>query len=189
LFQIGFGMSPLQSGLLTFGGAIGAMTMRTSVAPILRRFGIKRVLLINTVLAVGFIAACSLFRPTSPYWFILSVLVVGGFFRALQFSSLNSLAFADLGTSEMSKATGFTSVAQQMSITAGVALAALAVEAARYIRHDTDLTVTDFSWAFLVVGCVSASSIFMLLPLPLDAGASLTAAPPPEAPPPESGKL
>lgn len=189
MFQIGFGLSPLQSGLLTFAGAVGAMTMRMSVAPILRHFGIKRVLLINTMLATGFIAACATFTPDSPYWFILIVLLIGGFFRSLQFSSLNSLAFADIGTSDMSKATGFTSVAQQLSITAGIAIGALALEAARSIRGDITLVSTDFSIALLVVACVSATSIFMLIPLPIDAGAALTAQPPPEAPPPESGKV
>jgi MFS family permease len=189
LFQIGFGLSPLRSGLLTFGAAVGAMTMRTSVAFILRRFGIKRVLVINSLLASAFIAACALFRPESPYWFVLGILVIGGFFRSLQFSSLNSLAFADLGTSDMSKATSFTSVAQQLSITAGVAIGALALEGARFVKGDMTLTPGDFSWAFLVVACISASSIFMLLPLPIDAGASLTAPPPEEAPPPESGKV
>jgi hypothetical protein len=81
----------------------------------------------------------------------------------------------------MSKATGFTSVAQQLSITAGVALGALALESARFLRHETTLTVSDFSWAFLVVAAISASSIFMLIPLPIDAGASLTAPVPEEA--------
>ncbi|HVT56551.1 MAG TPA: MFS transporter [Xanthobacteraceae bacterium] len=189
LFQIGFGLSPLQSGLLTFAGAIGAMTMRMSVAPILRRFGIKRVLLINTFVASGFIAACGLFRPESPYWLILLVLLIGGFFRSLQFSSLNSLAFADIGNSDMSKATSFTSVAQQLSITAGIAIGALTLEAARYLRGDILLTPADFSWAFFAVALFSMSSIFMLIPLPIDAGASLTAQPPPEAPPAESGKV
>lgn len=189
LFQIGFGLSPLQSGLLTFAGAAGAMAMRASVAPILRRFGIKRVLLINTGIASGFIAACALFRPDSPYWFILSILLIGGFFRSLQFSSINSLAFADLGDSDMSKATSFTSVAQQLSITAGIAIGALGIEGARYFRGDTMLAPTDFSWAILLVSLISASSFFVLRSLPIDAGASLTASPPPEAPPPESGKV
>src|SRR6202158_379834 len=188
LFQIGFGMSALQSGLLTFVGAIGAMVMRASAATILRRFGIKRVVLINTVVAASFIAACALFRPDTPYALIISVLLVGGFFRALQFTSLNSLAFADLGSSEMSQATSFTSVAQQISITAGVAVAALAIEGVRFVRGDVVLAASDFIPAFLVVALVSASSIFFLLPLPIDAGASLTALPPDEAPPPESGK-
>jgi EmrB/QacA subfamily drug resistance transporter len=188
LFQIGFGMSALRSGLLTFAGAIGAMVMRASAATILRRFGIKRVVLINTIVAASFIAACALFRPDTPYAFIVFVLLVGGFFRALQFTSLNSLAFADLGSSEMSQATSFTSVAQQISITAGVAVAALAIEGVRFVRGDVVLAASDFIPAFLVVAVVSASSIFFLLPLPIDAGASLTALPPDEAPPPESGK-
>jgi len=189
LFQIGFGLNPLQSGLLTFAGAAGAMTMRVSVAPILRRFGIKRVILINAVVASAFIGACALFRPETPYWIILLVLLAGGFFRSLQFSSLNSLAFADVGSSDMSKATSFTGVAQQLSITAGVAIGALALEGARYMRGETILTVSDFSIAFLVVAAFSVSSIFMLLPLPIDAGAALTAQPPPETPPAESGKV
>ncbi|HEY4862789.1 MAG TPA: DHA2 family efflux MFS transporter permease subunit [Xanthobacteraceae bacterium] len=188
LFQIGFGMSALRSGLLTFVGAIGAMVMRASAATILRRFGIKRVVLINTIVAASFIAACALFRPDTPYAFIVFVLLVGGFFRALQFTSLNSLAFADLGSSEMSQATSFTSVAQQISITAGVAVAALAIEGVRFVRGDVVLAASDFIPAFLVVAVISASSIFFLLPLPIDAGASLTALPPAEAPPPESGK-
>ena len=120
--------------------------------------------------------------------FILFVLLVGGFFRALQFTSLNSLAFADLGASEMSQATSFTSVAQQISITAGVATAALALEGVRFVRGDVALAASDFVPAFLIVAAISALSIFFLLPLPLDAGASLTAPPPDEVPPPESGK-
>jgi len=188
LFQIGFGMSPLQSGLLTFGGAIGAMVMRASAATVLRRFGIKRVVVINALVASGFIGACALFGYDTPYWFILSVLLIGGFFRALQFTSLNSLAFADLGSSDMSQATSFTSVAQQLSITAGVATGALALEGARFIRDDTVLMASDFPPVFMVVALISASSILLLLPLPIDAGASLTAPPPDEAPPPESGK-
>jgi EmrB/QacA subfamily drug resistance transporter len=186
LFQIGFGMTPLQSGLLTFAGAVGAMAMRANAARILRRFGIKRVVLINSIVASGFIAACALFRPETPYWFILSVLLIGGLFRALQFTSLNSLAFADLGSSQMSQATSFTSVAQQLSITAGVAIAALALESVRYVRGDDLILASDFMFAFLVIGGLSACSIFFLLRLPIDAGASLTAKPPIEAPEAES---
>src|SRR5690606_20260598 len=134
LFQLGFGMTPLKSGLLTFAGAGGAMAMRICAAPILRRFGIKRVVLTNIVLATGFIAACALFRPDTPYIVIVLVLLAGGFFRALQFTSLNSLAFADIGPNLMSHATGFTSVAQQLSVTAGVAIGALTLEVVRFLR-------------------------------------------------------
>lgn len=181
MFQIGFGMSPLESGLLTFAGAAGAMLMRASAAPILRRFGIKRVLLVNTVIATLFLAACGLFQPGTPYFIVIAVLFIGGFFRSLQFTSLNSLAFADLGSSTMSQATSFTSVAQQISISAGVALGAIVIESLRYARGSHEILLSDFSIAFFVVAAFSFTAIFMLIKLPIDAGASLIAAPPPEA--------
>ena len=187
MFQLGFGMNALQSGLLTFAGAAGAMLMRASVAPILRRFGIKRVLVINTVVAAGFIAACGFFQPGTPYFIIIAVLFVGGFFRALQFSSLNSLAFADLGQSTMSQATSFTSVGQQISVSAGVAVGAIVLESLRYARGSNEILLSDFSIAFFVVAACSVTAIFMLIRLPIDAGASLIAPPPPQAEDTERG--
>jgi len=181
MFQLGFGLTPLQSGLLTFSGAAGAMLMRASAAPILRRFGIKRVLLTNALIATAFIAACGLFTPGTPYFIIIAVLFVGGFFRSLQFTSINSLAFADLGSSTMSQATSFTSVAQQISVSAGVAVAAMVLETLRYARGTHEILLSDFSIAFFAVSLCSLVSIFFLLKLPIDAGASLIAPPPPQA--------
>jgi EmrB/QacA subfamily drug resistance transporter len=187
MFQLGFGLSPLQSGLLTFAGAAGAMLMRASVAPILRRFGIKRVLIVNIFIATGFIAACALFTPGTPYFIIIAVLFVGGFFRALQFSSLNSLAFADLGQSTMSQATSFTSVAQQVTVSAGVAVGAIVLEILRYSRGSQEILLGDFSIAIFVVSLISFCAIFTLMKLPIDAGASLIASPPLEAEDTERG--
>jgi EmrB/QacA subfamily drug resistance transporter len=181
MFQLGFGLSPLQSGLLTFAGAAGAMLMRASAAPILRRFGIKRVLVVNTIVATIFIAACGLFEPGTPYLIIIAVLFIGGFFRALQFTSLNSLAFADLGTSTLSQATSFTSVAQQISISAGVAVAAIVLESLRFARGTQEILLGDFAVAFFAVSAISLTAIIMLIKLPIGAGTSLIAAPPPEA--------
>jgi MFS family permease len=181
MFQLGFGLSPLQSGLLTFAGAAGAMLMRASAAPILRRFGIKRVLVVNTIVATIFIAACGLFQPGTPYFIIIAVLFIGGFFRALQFTSLNSLAFADLGTSTLSQATSFTSVAQQISISAGVAVAAIVLESLRFARGTQEILLGDFAVAFFAVSAISLTAIIMLIKLPIGAGTSLIAAPPPEA--------
>jgi EmrB/QacA subfamily drug resistance transporter len=191
MFQIGFGMTPLQSGLLTFAGAVGAITMRANAPRVLRAFGIKHVIVINTFIAAGFIAACGFFTQETPHWLIFAMLLVGGFFRALQFTSLNSLAFADLSQRAMSKATSFTSVAQQLSISAGVAVSALALESVRLWRGDSAILAADFLPAFLVVGLISACAIFFLLPLPKNAGESLIRRPaakkppPPEAGPPE----
>jgi EmrB/QacA subfamily drug resistance transporter len=173
MFQIGFGMTPLQSGLLTFAGAVGAIAMRANAPRVLRRFGIKPVIVVNTFIAAGFIAACGFFTETMPHWLIFAMLLVGGFFRALQFTSLNSLAFADLPERAMSKATSFTSVAQQLSISAGVAVSALVLESVRLLRGDNQILAADFLPAFLVVGAISACAIFFLIPLSKNAGESL----------------
>ncbi|HAN63397.1 MAG TPA: MFS transporter, partial [Rhizobiales bacterium] len=80
-------MSPLQSGLLTFASAIGAIAMKTTAAPILRRFGFKRVLVTNAVVSGFFIAAIAMFTLGTPHTLVLAVLLVGGFFKSLQFTS------------------------------------------------------------------------------------------------------
>ena len=178
LFQLVFGLTAFASGALTFAGAIGAILMRATAAPILRRFGIKRVVTYNAAIAAGLIAACALFVPGVSHLFIIALLLVGGFFRSLQFTSINSLAYADLETKSMSQATSFTSVAQQLSISAGVTVAALVLETLRYSRGGSAILVSDFQIAFLIVGAISLSCILFVLPLPKDAGSALTRRPP-----------
>jgi EmrB/QacA subfamily drug resistance transporter len=174
LFQIGFGLTPFQSGMLTFWGAIGAMAMRTTAPLVLRHAGFKRVIVANGVVAGLFIAVAALFTDATPHVVIGAVLAAGGFFRSLQFTSVNSLAFADLDSRGMSHATSITGVAQQLSIAIGVALAALALDATRYVRGDVVLMAQDFAPAFLLAGAVSVISALVFLPLPKDAGAALT---------------
>jgi len=175
LFQLGFGMTAFESGLLTFWGAIGAMLLRPTTPFILRRFGFKRVVLINALIAGIFIFAPAFFSPTTPHLTIGAVILVGGFFRALQFSSVNSLAFADLENKQMSQGTSITSVAQQLSIAAGVAIAALALDATRYARGDIGIVFEDFAPAFILVGVIAMTSALFFIWLPKNAGASLTA--------------
>jgi EmrB/QacA subfamily drug resistance transporter len=174
LFQLGFGLSPFESGMLTFWGAIGAMVLRPTVPVILRRFGFKRVILINVMLATGFIAAPALFTAATPYAAIAAVMLTGGFFRALQFSSVNSLAFADLDNKQMSQATSITSVSQQLALATGVAVAALVLDATRIARGDAMIVAEDFAPAFITVAVVALCSIFLFLRLPQNAGAALT---------------
>jgi hypothetical protein len=175
MFQIGFGMTPFESGLLTFWGAVGAMLLRPTVPVILRRFGFRHVILVNGLIASFFIATPAFFTAATPYAVIAGVLLIGGFFRALQFSSVNSLAFADLDSRQMSQATSITSVAQQLAIATGVAVAALALDATRFTRGDTALLAADFAPAFVIVGVIAVCSAFFFIGLPKDAGSALTA--------------
>ena len=171
--QLGFGMTPLQSGMLTFTTAVGAIAMKTTAAPILRRVGFKRVLVWNAVISALFIATASLFSAATPSAVIMAVLLVGGFFRSLEFTAVNSLAYADIGDRDMSKATSFASVGQQLSMSAGVAVAALVLEFERMGRGSQDVLASDFPAAFLVVAAFAASSAFVFMRLPKTAGSSL----------------
>jgi EmrB/QacA subfamily drug resistance transporter len=174
LFQIGFGLTPFQSGLLTFSAAVGAITMRATAAPILHRIGFKRVVVANALIASLFIGIAALFTPQTPYWLIVVVLLAGGFFRSLQFTSVNTLAYADVETRIMSQATSIASVAQQLALSSGVAVAALALEAARAARGDVAVVAADFAPAFIFAGAVAMLSVLFFVRLPKDAGASLT---------------
>lgn len=175
LLQLGFGLTPFQSGMLTFATALGAIAMKATAAPILRRFGFRQVLVVNAFVSAAFIGATALFTPVTPHAAILAVLLVGGFFKSLQFTSINSLAYADIEPRAMSRATSFASVAQQLSMSAGVAVGALVLEFERHGRPHAAVVPEDFAAAFITVATISALSAFVFLRLPRAAGASLSA--------------
>jgi EmrB/QacA subfamily drug resistance transporter len=173
--QLGFGLTPLQSGLLTFASAAGAVAMKTTAAPIIRRFGFKRILVWNAIISSLFLAVIALFTAQTPHIVILAVLLVGGFFKSLEFTGINSIAYADIDTKAMSRATSFASVAQQLSLSAGVAVGALMLEIQRMGRDDIRVEAGDFPLAFVLVALLAASSTFVFARLPKGAGATLSA--------------
>src|SRR5262249_55848194 len=92
LMQLGFGLSPLESGLITFASALGAIGMKAMAAPIVRRYGFRRVLIINSVICSLFLAACASFTPSMPVAFIIALLFIGGFFPSPPFPRIKALA-------------------------------------------------------------------------------------------------
>jgi EmrB/QacA subfamily drug resistance transporter len=174
LFQLGFGMSALQSGLLTFAGAMGAMLMKTTAGPIIRTFGFRTVLLGNAVIASSFLFAMALFRPWTPHLLIFFVLLAGGFFRSLQFTSLNTLAYADVPTSRMSRATSLQSMAQQLAMSIGVGTGALMLHLTLVFHDKATLSAGDFTPAFIAVGTISVSCLFFFFGLSPYAGAEVS---------------
>jgi EmrB/QacA subfamily drug resistance transporter len=185
-FQLGFGMSAFQSGLLTFVSAIGAIAMKTTAAPIIRRYGFKRVLVVNALISSLFMAVIALFTPATPHAVILGLLLVGGFFKSLQFTSINTIAYADIDNRAMSRATSFASVAQQLSLSAGVAIGALVLELERMGRNSHEVLLADFPSAFVLVSAIAASSALIFATLPRDAGANLSTRARPVGTPEES---
>src|SRR5262249_61071464 len=119
------GLSPFKSGLVTFASALGAMGMKTLAARIIRTFGFRNLMTINAVVSSLFLAACALFTVNTPLLLIMIILVVGGFFRSLEFTAINTVAYAEVEPAQMSRATTLVSVNQQLAISAGGAGGAL----------------------------------------------------------------
>ncbi len=174
MLQVGFGMSPFRSGMITFASALGAMGMKWATANILRQFGFRTILVCNAVISFGFLAVCAAFTQTTPVAIMVTLLLVGGFFRSLQFTSINTIAYADIDPARVGRATALVSVGQQLSISAGVAIGALAVETTLWMRGGGALQAADFHPAFLAVAAISALSVFIFASLPVDAGAEMT---------------
>lgn len=173
LLQLGFGMSPFRAGLLTFVSAAGALVMKTAAPPILRRFGFRTVLTVNAVIVGLIFMAYGLFKPDTPHWLIMIVLLVGGFFRSLQFTSLNGLAYADIDQSRMSRASTMSSIAQQLVQSVGIGLAAMLLHFFMVAEGQKHLTAASISPGFLVVGAITFISLAFFIPLPKDAGDEL----------------
>jgi EmrB/QacA subfamily drug resistance transporter len=170
LMQVGFGLSPFRSGLVTFASAVGAMGMKTLAARLIKTFGFRNIMMINAVVSSIFLAACALFTVTTPLLLIMIILVVGGFFRSLQFTAINTVAYAEVKPVQMSRATTLVSVNQQLAISAGVAVGAFSVESTMLVRHVQELGAADFAPAFLVVAVISAVSAYFFYLMPVDAG-------------------
>jgi MFS family permease len=174
LLQMGFGMNALEAGMLTFTSAAGALLMKTTARPIISWFGFKRVLIGNQVITGVILMGYALFNIGTPHVLIIATLLFGGFFRSLQFTALNTLAFADIPQSQMSRASSLSSMGQQLSQSIGIGLAAMLLAGMRSAHHSTALQAADVSPAFAIIGAVSLLGLFYFIPLPRDAGAEVS---------------
>ncbi len=173
LLQIGFDLTPFQSGLITFTGALGSIFMKAAVARVLKRFGYRPVLVYNSLISAAFLAACASFLPGMPFAAMVAILLAGGFFRSLQFTAINTIAYAEIDPALMSRATTLVSVAQQLALSTGVAVGALVVEITLRLTHGSAMGAMDFPPAFLVIGAITAAASLIFLRLSPDAGAEL----------------
>jgi EmrB/QacA subfamily drug resistance transporter len=170
LFQIGFGLNPLQSGILTCATAVGAMFMKTITVFILRRFGFRTVLSINGVAASAIIVAFGLFTATTPHVVIAAVLLVSGCLRSLQFTALNAISFADIAPQNMSQAASVSSMAQRLSQSVGIAAGAYFLQLSSVVQNHATIVTADFWPAFLGIGLISVAAPLLHLRLPPEAG-------------------
>jgi EmrB/QacA subfamily drug resistance transporter len=173
MLQLGFGMTPFQSGALTFVSGLGAMVMKFAAQPILRRFGFRKVLGVNAVIAALFVLAPAFFSPVTPWQAMMLVLFVGGLSRSLQFTSINAIAYADVSAERLSSATSFSAVMQQLTGTIGITLAAMLLEATGAFRGLAATDLGNFPVVYAVIGFMTLTSALAFARLSPKAGATL----------------
>jgi hypothetical protein len=173
MLQIGSGLTPFQSGMITFVSAIGALGMKFATTQVLRMVGFRRVLVFGSLVSAVSVAANGLFTPATPYIVILAVLLGGGFLRSMFFTGVNALTYAEVSTQDTSKATPIAAVGQQLSIALGVALAGGILEVATAV-HGGPLMLADFHIAFFIVAAISALASLSFVRLAPDAGSAVS---------------
>jgi EmrB/QacA subfamily drug resistance transporter len=172
LYQIGLGYPAWQAGLLTMPQAAAAMGMKMISRPILARFGHRTILLGNTVCLGVNIMLFTLIHPGSPWWGIILLSFTQGFFSSLQFTSMNSLVYADVEDRSASKASSIASTAQQLSLSFGVAVGSLVVGwfLGTVNQHDPLQAVPALHKAFFTLGGLTILSSFTFWGLHADDG-------------------
>jgi len=181
LLQIGFGLDPLHSGLLTAAAAAGALFMKTLTTAILRRYGFRSVLTLNAVASSAVLAAYGLFTAATPHFIIIAMLLFGGCLRSLQFTALGAISYADVDREAMSQATSFSSMAQQLTQSLGVAVGAYALQLSSVLHGHQTISASDFWPAFLAVAIISSASLFIHAELPPGAGSEVSGHTKPQA--------
>lgn len=174
MLQIGLGYTAFEAGMVTFASTLGAILMKFTVAPIVRRFGFRELLIVNGLLSCLFIAFKGGFNAATPYAVMFGVLLMAGFMRSLQFSSLNTLAYADVEHGDMAKANALYTVLQQLFIALGVAAAAFLLDARLWWAGRSELVTADFAFALVVLAGFSALSVLPYVRLDKNAGASVS---------------
>ena len=175
LFQLQFGMDPFAAGLMVLSIFIGNLAMKAVTSPILHRFGFKRVMIINGVLSILSIIACIFIDPNMPISIIVAILFLNGIFRSMQFTSINTIGFADLAPGQISSASAITSASMQLGNTLGVALASLGLVVAHKLgdAQTSSLSLQDFQMSLAFIAFISFMGLVCLFRLPSNAGESI----------------
>ena len=155
LLQVGFGLNPFQSGLLTFLNTAGAMSMRAWVRHLVRRFGFRAVFMSGVFLDSGLMAGFALFEPTTPHLLIAAYLFIFGVLRSAQMIGMSALAYSDIADENMSKATTVFALAQRLSQSLGVGISATLLA---FLAGTGAISLLDFKIVFIAIALIMASS-------------------------------
>jgi len=174
LFQLAFGLDPFASGLLLLAVFAGNLGMKPATSTVLNRVGFKTTLLLNGCIAIATILGCSLLTPETPKAVIIPLLFVSGLARSMQFTTLNTLAFADIPQPRMSGANTLFSMLNQMASGLGIAIGAIALRLGASLHPGADAVTThDFRIAFWVVAVLAMAAFLDFHRLAPDAADAL----------------
>lgn len=174
MLQYGFGLSPAASGFITLASAAGMVLLRIIATYVLRHFGFKRALLFCAVINAFFMGGCALFTRLTPQSVIFIFLLVGGMFRSLEFTALNTIAYADMPEKYLSRANTLYNMLQQLMLSMGVAVGASFLNLTLLFKHKTMLGEADFAPTFMMIGLFSIVSLFFFSKLSPNAGADMS---------------
>jgi EmrB/QacA subfamily drug resistance transporter len=173
MFQIVFGLSAFHSGLYLLALFAGDLSMKAFVIQVLRRFGFRRILIVNGVVVTATMVVCWLIGPGTPPWLILAILFAHGACRSMEFTCMTTLSYSEITPEHMSRANGFLSAVMQLSLGMGVAVGAITLRLVAHMHgHSAAVPVLrDFQEAILILSVLSLGPVVNSLSLPADAGA------------------
>ncbi|MGV9803743.1 MFS transporter [Mycobacterium sp. NPDC003449] len=162
-FQIEFGWTPFAAGLMVAALFAGNLTIKPATTPLMRRFGVRTVLLVNGVASIGCFGLLALLRPGLPVVLMATILYVSGALRSIGFTAYNTLAFSDVDGDQLTHANTLNSSVQELAAGLGIAVAALLLS-----------QLGSYSSTYLVLGAVLAVTLLESVRLPRSAGAHVS---------------
>jgi EmrB/QacA subfamily drug resistance transporter len=177
MLQLIFGMTPFQSGMVTFAGALGAIVAKFFASWIFKRLGFKISLIVSTGISALGILIMGFYTPETPVPLMISILVFTGFWNSTFWTGSSVFVFADVDDKEAGQANVISQVTGQLTMALGVAVGGGVLEAAHAMRGGEELLLSDFHLAFFIVGAICAISTAMFMRLPANAGQQLTREP------------
>ncbi|MCV7419503.1 MFS transporter [Mycobacterium yunnanensis] len=171
-FQLVFGWTPFASGLMVAVLFLGNIAVKPATTPLMRRFGIRRVLLVNGVASVGWYGLLAGLAPSMPVAAVAAILFVSGALRSIGFTAYVSLAFSDLSGDDLTHGNTLNAAVQELAAGLGIALAALVLTTVGPFARTAGAA---YSWTFVALGALMAITIVATIRLPRDAGSAVTA--------------
>ncbi|HEX5960803.1 MAG TPA: DHA2 family efflux MFS transporter permease subunit [Rhodanobacteraceae bacterium] len=160
--QVGCGWTPTEAGLIIVPQAVAMVLMKLLIDRILKRWGYRRTLFVNTAIATLLLACFALFGAATPWWAIALLMFAYGFVMSLQYTAMNTLAFVDLPPERAAQASSVTSAAQYLVISFGIALSSWLLALFLGDRHhDPAAYVHGFRIAVLVMAMLPLVAVYV----------------------------